>query len=203
MRVVGELCGGAAVVIGAVVIVGWVLGIEALTRLHPEWVTMKFATALGFVIAGGITAIDVPSEGRTPSVGLAVMSSTLLAVLASSLHVDAGILIAFGDDGRRSLRPGLPSYATIGCFALIGLSGFLHGTGLIARRLRACYVAAELVGWAALFGGYVLDVQALRFGAGGTSTEMAAHTAVGFVLLGRARMTHSHASGAPAARGDA
>lgn len=46
---------GAA--IGAVVFFAWILGIEVLKRIHPEWVTMKPNTALCIILSGAAIAL--------------------------------------------------------------------------------------------------------------------------------------------------
>ena len=43
--------------IGAVCFAGWAFGIDALTRLHPGWVTMKANTALSLLLAGAAVAV--------------------------------------------------------------------------------------------------------------------------------------------------
>lgn len=50
--------------IGLTVLVGWVLDVDILESLAPSWVTMKFSTALSFVMSGIILYCINESERK-------------------------------------------------------------------------------------------------------------------------------------------
>src|SRR3954453_17138897 len=47
-----RLCAIAVILIGGAGGLGWVIGSEALKRIHPSLVTMKFNTGVSLVLAG-------------------------------------------------------------------------------------------------------------------------------------------------------
>src|SRR4051812_43893086 len=54
-----------AVLLGAAVMAGWLLEIEPLKSIVPGFATMKFNTALGFILSGlGLAAAPYRPQGR-------------------------------------------------------------------------------------------------------------------------------------------
>lgn len=74
----------AATVIGVLVVMGWVTGVESLVRLHPEFNVMKFNTALCLIASGSaLLCLLHARKWRTPAAAL--LGSFVLIVGALSL----------------------------------------------------------------------------------------------------------------------
>lgn len=182
--------------LGAVVILGWVLGIPELTSILPQWVTMKFTTALAFLLSGILLSICTVCKDRvgfgsflTLSVGSLILFGLVLLLFFSALFgFGAGvenIFIPEAEGAVESVEPGLPSLGTLIAFLLMSLIGI--GSAMELRSLKVWYGIAG--GVMVLFGilattGYIVDVPVLYFRIEGISTAMAIHTALAFVLLG-------------------
>ena len=47
-----RILSAVVIIIGLVVIIGWLLDIDTLKSIVPTWVTMKFSTAVSFLMSG-------------------------------------------------------------------------------------------------------------------------------------------------------
>lgn len=181
-------------VLGATVLVGWMLDITALKSVFPGLVTMKANTAMGMLLCGG--ALMLLSRGKVARpirLSTAVMAVVVIAMGTLTLGeyllgLEFGIdQMLFHDAANPTgiSQPGRMSPATAFCFVLAGCSLWMAARSA-AMRLRLPILAALgisviVVGGLALIG-YVTDVLfGLRWW---NYTGMAIHTAAGFVLLG-------------------
>jgi two-component system cell cycle sensor histidine kinase/response regulator CckA len=193
-RLFSRAASAAAVFVGSLALVGWLLSFPALTSILPGLATMKPNTALCFVLAGvSLWLIQVRAgEVSSPRVrriqAARVLSGVVgfvgLLTLAEYLfHLNLGIdeivfrrtLLATG-----VLHPGRMSGAT-------ALGFFCLGTGVLFVIRRWIYLAQSLAILASLNGfiaclGYLLGVRALYAVSAYSSTAL--HTAVLFVLMG-------------------
>ncbi len=183
-------------IIGVMVMAGWVLEIEILKRILPQWVTMKFTTAFSFLLSGvTLYFISKIVEGNRALAQLVIPITTLttltlmLTLLASSvLGVRTGVEDLFVKESQGAIKtssPGRPSIGTMACFILLGTAGVL--AILIPKQLAAKLpfigLPVLLLGALAIVG-YLVDVPALYYTHTKVSTAMAFHTAILFVLLG-------------------
>jgi len=56
--------GGATLLLGLVVIVGWYTGSRTLIQVLPQFVPMQYNTALGFVLSGAALLLLIRERGR-------------------------------------------------------------------------------------------------------------------------------------------
>lgn len=186
-------------VVGLLVIVGWVFDVPALKSIFPGWVTMKFSTALAFVLSG-VTLYAMFLSTRDSELALLILPISSLLIMLLMLTLLASVLIGaksgiedlFVKEGRIAVQttvPGRPSILTMVEFILISLLGlnaalkskwltasFRWGGGLIAG-----------IGMLAVLG-YVFSVPTLYFYVPGVSTAMALHTALLFGCIGMAML---------------
>ncbi|MEO8730316.1 MAG: EAL domain-containing protein, partial [Rhodoferax sp.] len=181
--------------VGCVVLLGWLLQVPALTSIVPGLETMKVNAALCFVFAGGSLLFSdrairagkskVRGTHRRASVALAalvvlVAGVTLVQYLS---HRNLGLdeLLVKDPNPWNSPWPGRMSIASAINFALLGAALLLHATRrgliLVAQSLS---VVALLVAMLAVFA-YLFDADLHRVP---WFSSVALHTAIGFCVLG-------------------
>jgi hypothetical protein len=185
-------------VVAALVMLGWFLDITALKSIYPGWVTMKFSTAMSFLLSGALVYCvgriargdRAWTEVLLPGLVLMILLPmvALLAATASGTYIYvAEMFVQESSDAILSVEPGRPSVGTMICFtlvAVVGLASIFEPDGK-PRLWRIAGGALAVLGAVALLG-YVLDESALYYYREGFSTAMAVHTALLFVLLGMA-----------------
>ena len=184
------------ILIGTMVMVGWFLSIPILTSILPQWVTMKFSTALSFFLSGVILYfIGETQRGKVEwaQVALPIASLIILLLMATLLvsvliGVRTGIEDLFVQEAEAAVKtttPGRPSSGTMMGFILVAIAGVLTMFNL--RNLRKYLVGigsvVAIIGSVAIMG-YIIDLPVLFYTISGVSTAMAFHTAILFVLLG-------------------
>jgi PAS domain S-box-containing protein len=175
-------CALAVMALGLVVMAGWLLGIESIKRVLPGLASMKFNTALGFLLAGGALFF----RGKTTLRGGLAAAVGLLGALTLGEYlsgIDFGIdQILFRVEGEAGQAAGRMSQATALCFLLGGaalaLLGKPHRDGGSWAEVLA--IGMGTIGLIAVLG-YALDAQDLYRIPGFSS--MALHTSVGFIVL--------------------
>ncbi|MFB3815259.1 MAG: PAS domain S-box protein [Terriglobales bacterium] len=185
-----DWAGFAAAALGAIGLLGWVLGNETLKSVLPGHVSMKANTALGFVLSG-LSIRLLRSEGRglrvrCGQVFAAVITAVGVATLAEyifalDLHIDQSLFhepagtIGTASPGRMAVNAALN-------FVLLGTALLLlrretarkrHVTDLLALTAAVISVLALL--------GYLFGVSSLYGFA--SYTQVALPTAVAFVVL--------------------
>ena len=179
------------IAVSILVMLGWLFDIQALKSIHPEWVTMKFATALSFFISGIILRCILCSKvgNKTAEMVLSVATITLLIfigpLLASALLGFEPIYGSslFAEEGTLSSFPGMPSISTLLNFFLIFVAGLCI---LFRLNEKPLYLIAGFLGASGLIAiiGYAANVPFLYFSIKGISTAVALHTAALFMLWG-------------------
>jgi len=174
----------------------WVYGIEALTSFSASFVTMRFSTAVSFVM-GGITLYFMAEAARGElSKAQVVLPATCLVMLlfmatqlASALfHVQTGVerlFIKESPGAVMSVTPGMPSVVTMLDFIILSAIGiaFLFRQNWISHMTIAAGAFISFTGAFALLG-YAVQAPLLYFVIPGISGGMAVPTAVLFILTG-------------------
>ena len=184
------------ILVGFSVMVGWWFHIPILTSILPHWVTMKFSTALSFVLSGIIVFVNsryiFKESGLLQLILLATSFMVLLlmsSLLLSSISgISTGIEEFFVQEDSKSVKTvglGRPSLGTMVSFVLIAISGvavLLEVTQVRGVLSNIGYIVTVLGSFAII--GYLIDLPILYFYHEEYSTGMAFHTAILFVLLG-------------------
>lgn len=195
-KTLARILAGIVTLGGIIVMFGWFLDIPILTSILPQWVTMKFSTALSFFLSG-ITLYFIVEviEGKEelPETVISVTVLLILALMASLLAsvlvgVKSGIEDLFvkeAADAVRTTTPGRPSVGTMASFILMATAGILSITNSenIQKYSKRIGITIGILAIIALIG-YMFNVPLLYYTVEGWSTAMAIHTALFFLLLG-------------------
>lgn len=177
--------------VGCVVLLGWILDVPLLKSVLPGLATMKANTALGLVACGASLALQLRPAAAPPRevpgrlcalLALAIGSLTLVEhALDTDLGIDQFVIRAPAAE-LNTTSPGRMAPITALCFTMLGavLLWLDSGTAKTRRALQALTVVALFVAFVALCG-YLYDVRVL-YGVAGYAS-MALHTATGFLVL--------------------
>lgn len=173
--------GGGAVILAAsaVVLVGWLAGVDALVQMQRDMQSMKFNAALGF---GLLAAAHVTSHlGVRRWLQFAVLLIGLLLMVQYAFDLSLGVdeLVVDDDVAPAPPYPGRPSEATVISISVLAAAGLLTGLG---RRVWAEYLLLVPLtfGMIAVWG-YAYGVSSMyRIG---PYSSMAVHTALTIVVL--------------------
>ena len=178
----------ALVLLGAVVLIGWLLDVQVLKTVLPQRVSMKANTAVGFLVSGLALYAAQRQErtGRRSALkGFAAFvfllgAATLVEFAGKiNLHIDT-LLFA---DAVQVTNPGRPSFITAICFALTGCGLFLLSGDKASRSMsQAPAVLVTTIAYASITG-YLYGVP-LLYGSYQNVNAMAIHTGIGFLVLG-------------------
>ena len=181
---------------GIMVMLGWILDISILKSILLGWVTMKFSTALSFVLSGIILyliAMSLESGSGVAQVFLPVAVLIILLIMlshlvAAFLGLRLGIEELFIKEAKgtvRSVMPGRPSVPTMVSFVLIAAAGMLTMLNLanLKSKLRFLGWIIMIIGMVAVLG-YVVNAPLLYYYIEGKNAAMAFHTAILFALIG-------------------
>ena len=120
-----KIASAAAIVIGALVIAGWLLHVPALVRLHPALVSMKFNTALTLVLLGAAIRLAIDRRGSAwlpQTLAWAAIAIAAATLIENAASVDLAIDQLVVDDDAASGIPGRMSPWTAGCVLALGIA---------------------------------------------------------------------------------
>ena len=190
LRTFSRKAGIAVIVIGSMVIVGWMFNIPALKTVLPGLVTMKANTAACFILSG--TALwlwhrhptDQSKRLWAQILAGIVLGIGLLTLLQYGLGRNFGIdelLFKASTDTFGTSAPGRMAPNTAFNFVILGGALLLLlGPYAYYRSMQILSLIGLLVALLGLLG-YVYQVKSL-YGIG-SYTQMAVHAAGGFILL--------------------
>ncbi len=172
--------------VGVVVIVGWISGVTVLTSVAPTLVSMKFDTAVGFVLAG-LSVSAVADADRSPVGLMGRLAALVYGFLGLATLVEYAVAHDLGFDNPFGFdtvgpNPGRMAPTTAACFVALAVSVLAFDR----QRTRTGQLAGLMVvvaAWLAVIG-YAFGVMSLYDV--GDFTPMALNTAVGFVIAGSA-----------------
>jgi hypothetical protein len=181
---------------GFTVIIGWFFDIGALKSISSAWVSMKFTTAIAFVLSG-ITLYFIAKavEGHFDIAQVALsITSLLIILLMGTLFFSAVLKIRTGVEelfvketatAPMSVIPGRPSIPTMLNFLLIAGAGILTTLNPANLRMKL-KVIGLIIGFVGLLAviGYVINMPALYYYVEGINTAIACHTAALFMVIG-------------------
>ena len=191
-----------AVIIGieaVAVMVGWIFGIDWMTRVIPVGINMKFITAVLFLLsAAGLYAMAFAIEEENevarvslPGISLIIFLITTTLLVSRILGTPTGIenlLVPVTDPINYSGAvgtegwPSLPTLIDFVLFALLGIDALFSGTFRdVSIRYGGYFII--LTGCVAVIG-YLSNLPALYYVLSISTVPMAFNTAVCFILLG-------------------
>ncbi len=163
VSIIGLLC----IITGTLVVIGWGLNLPGLQTIFPQYVSMKFNTALLFILLGIALLLTQFQINKYNSLFFIIISSivTLAGMISLSqdlFHFNAGIDQLFITDKAAIARqypfPGRMAANVSACFALSGLaflgfctkSRYIHVLGQYCLHLVTAISAVAILGY--LFG---------------------------------------------------
>jgi hypothetical protein len=160
--------------IGMIVSLGWAFNLEWVTSISRDWVTMKFATSIGFVLLGGMMLAK--SYHKKYFLFGFLFASIVWLLVSWAVGNPACFLPNFEAQGALySPINDYPSLATIMLFCASAID--------IVRPNRHLSYAIVALSSSALIG-YLLNIEYLYYYFEGYSTAVAFHTAVPFLHVG-------------------
>lgn len=182
---------------GIVVAYSWLFNIDELKSIFPNVPTMKFNTAISFIMSGiSLYFIARIREGDLTKAHIVLPITTMTIfvmmvsiILSIFIKVQTGIETAFVEEKSLVLTivPGQPSLASIACFVMVlalGISA-LYSVRFFTRLSTLLGLAILVLGSIGIIG-YVVGQPVLYYYVEGISTGMAPHTTVLWILLGYA-----------------
>lgn len=190
-KTVVVLTGLLTIIVGFVVLAGWIYQIPLLKSLHPNYISMKANTAICFVILGCVILLLKKTNKSRFTI---IFARILLAIVASICLItffeylvqwNSGIdEVLFKDysSNNRTLYPGRMAFNTCICFLLLVFSLLFNGT----KIKSLAYISHLLPLATCLFSivpilGYIYSADELFTFA--FYTDMALHTAVTILVL--------------------
>jgi hypothetical protein len=181
---------------GIMVMIGWIFDIGILKSISPSWISMKFDTALVFVLSG-ITLYYIAGarEGKFDRAQVALSITTLIIVLLMGILFFSTVLgVRTGAEDLfikelpgtvRTVIPGRPSVPTMVNFILIAIAGIMTilNPENLQSKLKIPGLIIGAIGAVAVVG-YIFDAPLLYYFVEGVNSAIALNTAVLFVLLG-------------------
>ena len=181
---------------GVLVMIGWICDINILKSISPAWISMKFDTAITFVLSG-ITLYFIvrAQDGAFDQAQVALSITSLIIILlmgilffSTLLEIHTGAENLFIKETRvaaKTVIPGRPSVPTMVNFILIALAGILTMLNLkkLQPKLKIIGLAVGIIGVLAVIG-YIMNAPLLYYYLPGLNSAMALHTAILFVLIG-------------------
>ncbi|MEW6748096.1 MAG: hypothetical protein AB1295_00100 [Candidatus Micrarchaeota archaeon] len=194
-KAIAEALGLLVLLGGLIVMLGWLYDVPALKSVMPDWVTMKFTTALSFMLSGIALLALARCLGKSCQLSLVILPMTCLTIFMIMVSLLTGVFFGI-QTGTESLGvkeqagavktavPGMPNIVTMISFVLIasaciwGISDLREGRPLmlVGWLLVAVGIVAVI--------GYALSIDMMYYDFGEGFTAMAFHTAVLFAISG-------------------
>jgi len=196
-RKLAKLLSPLVILGGIAVMLGHIFDITILKSISVQWRSIRFITAMGFVLSGITTYFIVTAlEGRFDyaQIILSITSFTIVLLMGVSFFSTvlglAGVESLFISTAPREAEPiilGRPAMLAILNFLLIAVAAILVTWKVkqLTLKLKIIGLIIALIGAIAL-SGYIINVPFLYNFLQGTGSAMACPTAILFVLLGTA-----------------
>ena len=185
--------------VGLLVMFGWFVGNDTLTRIVPGFVTMKITTAFCFFLSGILLFLRTNKRNSVKQYGIFVSCYTIFIIMSFLLiealfNIDLGFhnLLVIEQAAVLSLGPGIPSIATMFLFFLVATMGLLFIENGIGRMIRL--FLGGIIGFVSGVGllGYFFNIQTMYYYVEGKSTAMAIHTCLLFFIIGLSTILYEH-----------
>jgi hypothetical protein len=195
-RKIAKVLSAVVIIASIMVIIGWIFDISILKSIFPAWVSMKFDTAITFLLSGITLYFIIRAvEGEVDKAPVALSITTLIIILLMGIlffsallgiHTGAeSLFIQEASGAVKTVTPGRPSLPTMLNFILIALAGILTmlNPEKVPLRLKIIGYVVGMIGALAIVG-YIINAPLLYYFIEGRNSAMACHTAILFVLFG-------------------
>lgn len=182
-----NICGAIALILGAVVILGWHMQNQTLVQILPSFAPMQYNTALCFLLSGiGLLSIVRKKHKIGLISGICVTFISLLTLLQYMFNINFGIDQLFMEHNitTKTSHPGRMAPNTATCFILTGtalIANFALARFKVKNHVLRTLGAIILALSSVAFCGYFVSVEAAYGWA--NLTRMALHTSIGFIIL--------------------
>lgn len=188
LKIVAIIAGGASVFLGLMVIFGWYTATVTLIQVYPAFVPMQYNTALGFFLSGlGILGYLRMRSSVAAVCGSLVAIIGLLTLAEYIFYFNLGIDELFmkhyvgvktSHMGRMAPNTALSFMFTGFAVIMISMCSTFKRCALVTAILSALILGLSIIA----FSGYLTGLET-AYG-WGHLTQMAVHTAFGFMVLG-------------------
>lgn len=195
-RKTAKILAGVVSAAGVAVMLGWIFDIGILKSILPAWISMKFDTAIAFILSGiTLYFIILAADGEFDKAQVVLSITSLIIMLLMGVLFFSAILgIQTGTEdlfvrekmvAPKTIVPGRPSIPTMVNFILIAAAGGFSTfhSEKVRLRLKVIGLIVGVIGTIAIVG-YIIDAPLMYYYVEGVNSAMACHTAVLFVLLG-------------------
>lgn len=186
----------SVVVLAILVMAGWFLDITFLKSVSPNWVTMKFITAICFVLSGIELYLSSIKSGAYSGwrdllqafviyVLLLIVAGLMLSIFFGTSTGIEELFVKEQEGALYTTLPGRPDLFTLIAFLVISIGGLWNPTAKNYFERLECYkgVALILLGSIAV-AGYLINYPPFFYKLNSLSEAMSIHTAILFILLG-------------------
>ncbi|MEK7569172.1 MAG: hypothetical protein AAB497_03600 [Patescibacteria group bacterium] len=193
---VAKILATIVILMGILVVFGWMADIQVIKSILPQWIPMRFITAVTFIFAGislyyiaktidkdeGISSAVVPVMSM---IILFIMGIFLVSIFSGSKTGLDGFFIKETPSEIKAFPPGFPSTGVIISFIIFSIAGIV--TVLSPKNIK---IYLKLSGWImtaiGVVGiiGYIIGSDILTYNIPGFSSTIAFLAAVLIVLLG-------------------
>lgn len=193
---VAKILATIVALIGLLVVFGWIMDIQVIKSILPQWIPMRFITAVTFIFGGislyyiaetinkdeGIASAAVPLMSL---IILVIMGVFLVAIFSGSKTGLDEFFIKEAPSETNAFPPGFPSTGVIVSFIILGIAGVTTAFGAknIKKYLRLSGQIMATIGGVGIIG-YIISSDVLTYNIPGFSATIAFHAAVLIVLLG-------------------
>lgn len=182
--------------VGLLVVFGWINDVQVIKSILPQWIPMRFITAVTFIFSGislyYIAKTIDKDEGITQAV-VPLMSVIILAIMVVFL-VSMAIGFNTGLDGffikeapslTVAFSPGFPSTGVIISLIVFGVAGVVTTLGPrnLKKYLKLFGLIITTIGGIGIIG-YIFGSAVLTYNIPGYSATIAFHAAFLITLLG-------------------
>lgn len=190
--------------IGIIAIIGWVFDIQVLKSLSPSFVTMKFSTAISFVMSGIIIYFINEIKQRNSYFAKILLPAPIIIIIffmitlfvSNIFGVRTGIedLFVKETEAVKSVTPGRPSIGTMVSFVLVIIASLAFTINQTKNKSFFVIGNTILAISSLSLIGYSTGLTFLYYEIEKFSTAMALHTSIAFVIIGTSMILLSKTS---------
>lgn len=193
-RIAG-IIGLATIIVGILVCIAWVLGIQEIKSIISDAAPMRFTVGILFIVSGTLLYSLTSKSGKMASLAqITVPISVFIILLVSTtilvgymVGLNTGIVQLFASkipNTAEASAPSQPPIPTLASFVLISVIGVMEYHATRLRNFVKYLGCVVLVIGAVSIIGYITNQPSLYYYVDNGNAGMAIHTSILFVLVG-------------------